>query len=52
MPILIVWKEIDQRIFFSIFDSQTNSWRPVAPVPGANTNLIPSAERLFIDELH
>ena len=52
MPILIVWKEIDQRIFFSIFDSQTNSWRTVAPVSGANTNLIPSAERLFIEELH
>ena len=41
---LMTWKGIagDQRIFYSVYDSASNSWSPGAPIEGANTNLSPS----------
>jgi hypothetical protein len=41
---LMTWKGIaaDQRIFYSVYDYATNSWTPVTPIEGANTNLSPS----------
>jgi hypothetical protein len=42
--VLMTWKGIagDQRIFYSVYDSTSNSWTPVTPIEGANTNLSPS----------
>ena len=32
----------DQRIFHSVFDSNSSTWSPPTPIAGANTNQTPS----------
>jgi hypothetical protein len=42
--VLMTWKGVegDQRIFYSVYDRDSDSWSPGAPIEGANTNLSPS----------